>query len=289
LTAIPGLRPPQEAEPWAFWAPSDDRLIETALDLAGVGPGTSFLDLGCGDGRVLLAAARRGAMVRGVEANPDLAEQARSKLAAAGLGGTVEVGDLFAASMTADLIYAYLTPVMLSLLGNRLQGEPAGTRLVTPRYSVAGWSQSAFSAGCYLYQLPLMRDAGESPPGWGSRATIAVVPADRRVLIPLCVTLGQGDLNLQIDPALARAARCGTGTVPVGRPAAVPVDLIFRPHAAGSVIVGSARAQEFEITVAVIFARERFGQRNFDPHQGPNFRLELQNAIAIARGASRSA
>ena len=46
---------------WPFWAPADTEAIERALDLAELGPGDRFVDLGCGDGRVLVAAARRGA------------------------------------------------------------------------------------------------------------------------------------------------------------------------------------------------------------------------------------
>ena len=76
-----------DSKPWAFWAPTPDGIVERALDLAGVGPGMRFLDLGCGDGRVLVAAARRGADVRGIEINPN-GRVARTNLTAASVPGS---------------------------------------------------------------------------------------------------------------------------------------------------------------------------------------------------------
>lgn len=69
-----------------------------ALDLADVGEGTHLVDLGCGDGQVLIAAARRGARVTGVESDPALAQTARDALTAAGLAdrGLVVVADFLA-------------------------------------------------------------------------------------------------------------------------------------------------------------------------------------------------
>src|SRR3972149_3060354 len=121
-----------ESNPWAFWAPTPDEFVERALDLADVRPGTRFLDLGCGDGRVLVAAARRGAEVRGMEINPRLAETARANLQAAAVPGRVDVVDMFTASIDADVVYAYLTPVTLSLLRAGLAPHGPGTRRRPP-------------------------------------------------------------------------------------------------------------------------------------------------------------
>ncbi|HAS10802.1 MAG TPA: SAM-dependent methyltransferase, partial [Acidimicrobiaceae bacterium] len=83
------------ARTWPFWAPSQAEAVEAALDLAGVGPGVHLLDLGCGDGQVLLAAARRGATVSGVEADADLVADTKEHLADAGVDADVRQGDLF--------------------------------------------------------------------------------------------------------------------------------------------------------------------------------------------------
>jgi hypothetical protein len=277
--SVSAASPPQ---PWAFWAPSQDGSIASALQLARVQPGTRFLDLGCGDGRVLVAAGRVGAEVRGVEIDPLLAGKARKNLEEAAVAGTVEVGDMFTASLDADVIYAYLTPVTLSLLRARLEDARPGTRVVTPRYGVAGWEPTAFEANCYLYELPARRESTGVLPGWCWRAIVLVLPANRRTLVPLTLT-GCGPITLDFDPPLARATTHAVGDSSLDGPPPVPVDLIFQPHGAGSVIAGSIRALAAEVTVAAVFAHDGFGQWNFDSDQGQQFRKTLDGAIAAAR------
>jgi len=272
-----------ESNPWAFWAPTPDEIVERALDLADVRPGTRFLDLGCGDGRVLVAAARRGADVRGVEINPRMAEVARANLRAAAVAGTVELGDMFTASMDADVVYAYLTPVTLSLLRAGLACGRPGTRIVTPRYEIAGWQPSAVEGGCHLYTLPANADALPRELGWKCRATVLVLPADIRVLAPLTLTADRRPLLLELDPPLARASEHAIGVGSLTGIAHVPVDLMFRPQGVGSAIAGEISAQGREVTVAAVFARRGFGQWSFDLNQGPQFRARLDKVIAAAR------
>src|SRR5207302_5004295 len=79
---------------WPFWAGTSDERVDEALRLAGLRPGERLLDLGCGDGRVLLRAAEAyGATVIGVELDSGLAATARQRLAAAGVDGTVLEAD----------------------------------------------------------------------------------------------------------------------------------------------------------------------------------------------------
>lgn len=271
--------------PWAFWAPSQDEAIASALNLAGVGGGTRFLDLGCGDGRVLVAAAKRGAKVRGIEIDADAAEIARETLAAAGAEGQVELGDIFTASLEADVIYAYLTPAILSQLRKRLDTAPRGTRVVTPRYSIAGWEPAVFENDCCLYEAPARAEVVITPRGWPWRAVLVKLPADRRVLVPLTFTAGCGPLALELDSQLMRAAKHAAGTPAPGATAKVPIDLIFEPHGTGSVIAGSISAQGSEATVAAVFTHGDRGQWNFGPDEGPAFRDALDEAITSARQA----
>ena len=89
---------------WPFWAGTSDERVDEALRLAELRPGEGLLDLGCGDGRVLLRAAEAyGAKVRGVELDPGLAATARERLAAAGADGTVLEADFETGKATVDL------------------------------------------------------------------------------------------------------------------------------------------------------------------------------------------
>lgn len=276
--------PPSQANPpWAFWSPSSDEYIERALRLAGVGPGKRFLDLGCGDGRVLLAAGRLGAAVRGIEIDPTVAGIARRNLAAAGIQGRVDVDDMYSAPLEADIIYAYLTPVTLSRLRPRFAALAPGTRLVTPRYAVAGWEPAAADGTCYLYETPVRGQRVAPGPGWPWRATVIALPADRRALVPLTFNAACGPLGLEVDPQLRRAANHAIGDCQDDRPTAVPIDLIFHPHAAGSTVAGAVWAQGREATVAVVFARTLRGQWNFGAGEGAAFRETLDQATAASR------
>lgn len=269
-------------QPWAFYAPAAATTVEAALDLAGVQPGESFLDLGCGDGRVLVAAGRRGARVRGVEIDADLAELARQNLRAAGIDGEVEVRDMFAEPPMGDVLYAYLTPVTLARLRPLLAAAGHGGRIVTPRYGIAGLATDRHGAGCYLYHLPGRPESAPRRLGWVWRATLVVAPADRRCLVPLTLCAGEGALTLEVDEPLRRRARYAVGPKEMAAAGTVPVDLIFRPHGAGSVVAGSVRAQGAAITVAAIFADSGFGQWKFGPGEGEDFRRELDVRTALA-------
>ena len=230
-----------------------------------------------------MAAGRLGASVRGVEIDPTVAEIARANLAATGVSGRIDLADIYTAPLDADVIYAYLTPVTLSRLRGRFAELPAGTRLVTPRYSVAGWEPTASDENCYLYETPVNRQSVSVAPGWPWRATVIALPAGRRVLVPITFNTRCGPFELELDPQLCRAASYATGDTEAGGRTIMPIDLIFHSHEAGSAIAGSLRAQDKEATVAVIFTQSLRGQWNFGADQGDQFRETLDRAIAASR------
>jgi SAM-dependent methyltransferase len=124
---------------WPFWAATTDERIDDALRLARLRPGERFLDLGCGDGRVLLRAAEDyGAEVTGVEVDPGLAAIARDVLATAGVEGTVLEEDFGSVSIDADVVFAFLSPATLQRLRPRLAALPPTSRVVTTGYPVPG-------------------------------------------------------------------------------------------------------------------------------------------------------
>jgi SAM-dependent methyltransferase len=125
--------------PWVGAGRSD---IRRALRLAALEPGERFYDLGCGDGRVVFAAARMGARATGVELTWPLYGVARLRRA---LGGartaTILRGDLFAHDVAdADVIYLYGKPKALSelVLPKLVRELEAGTRVVTVDFPMQG-------------------------------------------------------------------------------------------------------------------------------------------------------
>jgi SAM-dependent methyltransferase len=272
---------------WSFWAPASEALIEAALDLAGIRPGDRFLDLGCGDGRALVAAVRRGANVRGIEIDAALAEASRRNLREAGMQGDVELGDMFAVSLDAEVIYAYLTPATLGKLRPVLGRCRDGTRVVTARYRVGGWEHDAAAGQCYLYQLPPKIEAPPGRLGWPSRGVVVVLPAGRRCLVPLSLAAGPGAVALELDGPLSRSAYHVLGADRLERAGHVAVDLVFQALGPGSAVAGAVRAREGEITVAAVFANDGFGQWPFEASQGLEFRRTLDAKIAAARGIAQ--
>src|SRR3954471_3190538 len=99
---------------WPFWAATSDERIDRAFDLARLEPGEHLIDLGCGDGRVLLrAAVLREAKVTGVELDGALAASARQLLADHHAAGDVLETDFSSGDVPledADVVFAYLSP-----------------------------------------------------------------------------------------------------------------------------------------------------------------------------------
>src|SRR5262249_25325723 len=94
-----------------LWLPTQQALLDGMLDLAQVTPQDTVLDLGSGDGRVVIAAAKQGAEGIGVEFNPDLVDFSRRTAAAQGVGARTAfiTGDLFQADLSkATVITMFL-------------------------------------------------------------------------------------------------------------------------------------------------------------------------------------
>ncbi|MBX6392384.1 MAG: methyltransferase domain-containing protein [Burkholderiales bacterium] len=130
----------------AVWVPTPAVLLEEMLDMARVGPGDRLLDLGAGDGRILIAAARRGAHAVGIEYDPQLVRLARRNVREAGVADRVRVrcGDLFETDLgQADVITFYLLPHLNLRLRPALLGLAPGTRLVSQSFGMGDWRPDA--------------------------------------------------------------------------------------------------------------------------------------------------
>jgi len=124
------------------WVPTPDVMVEKMLDVAKVTPQDLVVDLGSGDGRNVIAAAKRGARGRGVEFNPDMVEYSRRLAEKAGVGdkATFVQGDMFAADVSdATVLALFLLPDNLSRLRDTFFNLKPGTRMVLNTFAIPEW------------------------------------------------------------------------------------------------------------------------------------------------------
>ena len=132
----------------SVWVPTPPALIERMLDVACVTAQDYVIDLGSGDGRMVIAAAKRGARALGVEYNPMLVEAARRGAVLEGVShrATFVQGDLYDADVSdATVLALFLLPENLRRLRPKFDGLKAGTRIVTNRFEIDGWEPAAVS------------------------------------------------------------------------------------------------------------------------------------------------
>ncbi|MGB2715630.1 MAG: methyltransferase domain-containing protein [Vicinamibacterales bacterium] len=125
------------------WVPSPEEMVERALDLAAVTPNDFVIDLGSGDGRNVISAAKRGARALGVEYNPDLVQLSRDNAAKAGVAdrATFVQGDMFEADISKATVMAlFLLPDNLRKLRDKLFNLRPGTRIVANTFGIEGWN-----------------------------------------------------------------------------------------------------------------------------------------------------
>jgi SAM-dependent methyltransferase len=244
------------AATWPFWAPSEAEAVTAALDLAEVGPGVRFMDLGCGDGQVLLAAAERGASVAGIEADPELVAEAESHLADAGVEGTVTGADLFDPDLDldADVFFTYLAPATLQRLRPALARQ-RGARLVTVDFAVPGLTPTRRSGAARLYKLPgRRRPTGE--PGWSTAGTLVSTVPDCQSLSCLSLAHPGGSTAARLGGALADVASVLAGADHLDEPSELAVDIRWEPMAAGSVVHGTVEITGAEDHALFVIAGE---------------------------------
>lgn len=121
-----------------------DHVTVAMLELAGVGAQDHVIDLGSGDGRIVITAAKRfGASGLGVEIVPDLVAQSRDSARRASVADRTrfEVQDLFATDLTpASVVTMYLLPEVNLALRPRLLALKPGTRIVSHDWDLGDWA-----------------------------------------------------------------------------------------------------------------------------------------------------
>ena len=124
------------------WVPTPPELVEKMLDMARVTPQDFVMDLGSGDGRNVIAAAKRGARGLGVEFNPDMVQLSRRIAATEGVADKAEFveGDMYEADISrATVLALFLLPENLNRLAPKFLELPPGTRIVANHFGVDGW------------------------------------------------------------------------------------------------------------------------------------------------------
>lgn len=124
------------------WVPTPEPLVEKMLDLARLTSKDRLVDLGSGDGVLVIAAARRGVRARGIEYDPGLVAYAKRKAADAGVGRltTFDRGDIFETDFSdATVVTTFLLPSMNLRLRPRFLRMKPGTRIVANTFAIGEW------------------------------------------------------------------------------------------------------------------------------------------------------
>jgi phospholipid N-methyltransferase len=140
--------PAAQAEPpiiFGPYVPTAPAIVTRMLQVAKVGPDDFVIDLGSGDGRIPIAAAKEfGARGLGVEIDPELVAQSVANAKAAGVADRVKFlkQDLYTADISqATVVSIYLLPKAIDLLSEKLQTElRPGTRVITHDYGLVDWT-----------------------------------------------------------------------------------------------------------------------------------------------------
>ena len=159
---------PKEYEPKPYqegkdvvWLPTPQELVNKMLDLAKVTARDYVIDLGSGDGRTVITAAKRGARAMGIEYNPDMVEYSTRAAAKEGLAGKVRFmkADLFETDFSdATVVTMYLLPdINLKLRPKILELKP-GTRVVSHAFDMGEWkpdrTETVEGKTAYLWIVP---------------------------------------------------------------------------------------------------------------------------------------
>jgi SAM-dependent methyltransferase len=188
-TSVDDDRPPSRGQPGkdVMWLPTPDELMFRLFEVARIGPEDLVYDLGAGDGRVAIAAARRhGARAVGIEYDGRLARHAQRNVERAGLADRVRIieGDIFREDFSAATV---LTLYLLEELNQQLRptvlGMRPGTRVVSNTFSMGDWEPDVVvqidQHTGYFWRVPA-QVAGRWTIDWPQMGAPARIALDQR-------------------------------------------------------------------------------------------------------------
>jgi hypothetical protein len=145
------------------WVPTPQALVDKMLDIAKVTPSDYLIDLGSGDGRTVITAAKRGLRAQGIEYNPDMVELSKRHAAEEGVSdkATFAKADLYESDFSkATVITMFLLPEINLKLRPKLLNLKPGTRIVSNTFTMGEWSadetDSVGGDDCYNWCTALL-------------------------------------------------------------------------------------------------------------------------------------
>ena len=185
-----------------IWVPTPQALVDKMLDMAKVTPKDYVIDLGSGDGRTVITAAKRGARALGIEYNPDMVELSKRNAANEGVSDKANFvkADLFESDFTqAAVITMFLLPEINLRLRPKILDLKPGTRIVSNSFTMGEWKadeEATVDKDCISYCTALL---------W-------IVPAKAQG----AWQLPQGELTLKQEfQMLSGALKSGSQSTPI--------------------------------------------------------------------------
>jgi hypothetical protein len=184
------------------WVPTPESLVDRMLELAKVTPSDYLIDLGSGDGRTVITAAKRGTRAHGIEYNPDMVELSKRSAATEGVSdkATFAKADLFDSDFSqATVITMFLLPQINLKLRPKILDLKPGTRIVSNSFTMGEWEADETAS------------TSDDCSGWCT-ALLWIVPAK----VEGNWKLPDGELDLkQSYQMVSGTLRTGNRTVPI--------------------------------------------------------------------------
>ena len=161
-------------KPDVIYVPTPHEVVEKMLDMAKVEKGGAVYDLGCGDGRIVVAAAKRGAKATGWDINPERVKEAEANVKKNKVEQNAKIiqDDIFTLDLSgANVITLYLLPSLNVKLIPQLEKLKPGSRIVSHDFRMAGVKpdqveqftcKNGGSHTIYLWTTPLKKENVES-------------------------------------------------------------------------------------------------------------------------------
>jgi SAM-dependent methyltransferase len=193
------------------YVPTSEEVVELMLDLARVGPGDYVIDLGSGDGRIVIAAAKRGALGHGIDIDPKRIREARENAIKSGMEQKVVFieDNIFKTDFSrASVVTMYLlNSVNLELRPHLLKNLRPGTRLVSHDFDMEDWQpdkheQEGYS-DVFYWVIPANAEGVWKWKTGGSNFTMNV----KQNFQEIAVNVKSGNIDLQTDNSLLSGER----------------------------------------------------------------------------------